>query len=134
MSEIASLFEFSRRHCVAICAVLVPANLLATLQVLVGIALCRPPAQIRLSVTLTTVLASLLVLHVGTWLAIGVVRPVTFILFGLAATCWLLAVGTAAYPQAYQNWIRWLLGRDQRPDGQHLGRGGIRRIEKVHLH
>jgi hypothetical protein len=82
-----SLFEFSRTHCVAICAGLVPANLLATLATLILVSLGRPPRQILQSASLAVLLASVMVLHVLTWLLIGVIMLPTFILLSLGSIC-----------------------------------------------
>jgi hypothetical protein len=85
--ELNSLFELSRQNCVAICAFLVPANLLATCQILLLLLLQRPFLQIRLAAALASLLAIALFLHIATWFIIGVVKPETFILFGLGSTC-----------------------------------------------
>lgn len=97
MLEFTPVFEFSRHHCIAICAFLVPANLLATLQTLSFVILERPRYQIYGSVAIATFFALTLSLHVGTWLAIGIVRAVTFILLGLASACLLLNWGILSY-------------------------------------
>lgn len=106
MLDFSLLAEFSRHHCVAICAFLIPANLLVTLYTLVSIALDRPQAYIRWSVAIATVLASTLYLHVGTWLAIGVVRNVTFILVGLATTCLAVNFWAIAYRQTFRRLLQ----------------------------
>ena len=81
------LFEFSRTYCVAICSVLVPANLLTTIAILVLVIQGQPIAKILWLRTTASVLAIALFLHISTWFIIGVVTPVTFILFGLGSTC-----------------------------------------------
>ncbi|MDY7016563.1 MAG: hypothetical protein SVX43_23805 [Cyanobacteriota bacterium] len=92
--DLAALLNFSHSNCVAICAFLVPANLLATVQTL-SIFFFKPsPARVRLAAVLASSFSVLMILHVLSWFAIGVVTPVTFILSGLAATC-LLANGSA---------------------------------------
>ncbi|MDX2213115.1 MAG: hypothetical protein SFY66_07485 [Oculatellaceae cyanobacterium bins.114] len=87
MVELTPLFEFSRTHCVAICAFLVPANLIATVQTLLFVGFDRPPAHIRLMTTIASFYALVMVLHVGTWFMIGVVMIPTFVLLWLGATC-----------------------------------------------
>jgi hypothetical protein len=79
--------EFSHHHCVAICAAMVPANLLATLQTLV--LTFQPSKRRRLwgSILLANSLALLLSLHVLSWLWVGVIMPPTYILFSLALVC-----------------------------------------------
>jgi hypothetical protein len=86
------LLEFSHHHCVAICALLVPANLLATVQTLVWVATTasskRPPARGLVgSIALATGLATILSLHVLSWLWVGVVMAPTYILLSLALVC-----------------------------------------------
>ena len=86
------IFEFSRQNCVSICAFLVPANLLTTALNLILLLTQRPRTQIRLAITLSIIFAFTLFLHVSTWFIIGVVTPVTFILFGLGSTCLAIAI------------------------------------------
>jgi hypothetical protein len=57
MIDYNALFEFSRSHCISICAFLVPANLLTTANTLI------------------------------TWFLIGVVMPPTFVLLFLGSVC-----------------------------------------------
>jgi hypothetical protein len=102
MLNFDSLDEFSRQNCIAICAFLVPANLLTTLQTLISLFKNRPIAQIRLSAILSVVFGLTLFLHVSTWLAIGVVTPVTFILFSLGSTCVAINLVAINYTQRCQ--------------------------------
>jgi cell division protein FtsW (lipid II flippase) len=102
MIDFDLLAEFSRQNCVAICSFLVPANLLATLQTLVYLFRNRPIAQIRLAAMLSVVFGLSLFLHVSTWLAIGVVTPVTFILFSLGSTCVAINLIAIGYTQRCQ--------------------------------
>jgi putative exporter of polyketide antibiotics len=87
MLDINALFEFSRTHCVAICAVLVPANLVATSQTLLLTGFSRPIAQIQVMALAASLYGLLLILHVLTWLAIGVVMAPTYILTFLGCLC-----------------------------------------------
>ncbi|HEY9698471.1 MAG TPA: hypothetical protein V6D10_14500 [Trichocoleus sp.] len=82
-----SLFEFSRTHCISICAVLVPVNLIATLQTMLLVWFRRPIAQVGLMAATSSLYATLLILHVITWLVIGVVMLPTYILFALGCFC-----------------------------------------------
>jgi hypothetical protein len=93
------IFQFSRQNCVAICSFLVPANLVATLSTLILVGLQRPLVQVKLSVTMATLLAGVLFLHVATWFIIGVITPVTFILAGLGTTCLLVNLVAVVYRQ-----------------------------------
>ncbi len=102
MLDLAPVFEFSHHHCVAICSFLVPANLLATLQTLIFVALHRSQVQVRGSVLLATFFALVLSLHVGTWFMIGVVRNVTFILLILATTCLMINIFAVIYAKNLQ--------------------------------
>lgn len=91
------IFEFSRQNCVAICAFLVPANLLTTISILVLLFTESSLIQIRSTTVLSVIFASTLFLHVSTWFMIGVVTPVTFILSGLGGTCLAIAILTNIY-------------------------------------
>ena len=104
------IFEFSRQNCVAICSFLVPANLLTTLLTVILVFTQRPrnghivsqtpqsyPPQILLATALSVIFAFTLFLHVSTWFIIGVITPVTFILFGLGATCLAIAILANVY-------------------------------------
>lgn len=87
MFDFDLLFEFSRAHCIAICAFLVPANLLATSQTLVLVGLHRPQVQIRRSTGVAVICALVMILHVLTWFMIGVVMPPTYVLLCLGSVC-----------------------------------------------
>lgn len=87
MFDLNTIFEFSRTNCVAICAFLVPANLLLTLQTIILTTLRRPQVQVRQAAILACIPAVVMVLHVFTWLMIGVVMAPTYILFLLGSTC-----------------------------------------------
>lgn len=90
MFDLEPLFEFSRHNCVAICSFLVPANLMTTFTTLVLVAMDQSLLKMRWSMGIASVFAITLFLHVSTWFIIGVVTPVTFILFGLGTTCLLI--------------------------------------------
>lgn len=87
MLNLEPIFQFSRNNCVAICAFLVPANLITTAQTSILLFSQRSPFQVRLSATIAIAFALTLFLHVATWFIIGVVTPVTFILATLGTTC-----------------------------------------------
>lgn len=83
----ANLGDLSRTHCLAICAFLVPANVLTTV-VMLAMRLQGRPWGDRLPVALAAVLfATVMVLHVGTWFAVGVVMAPTYILLTLGLVC-----------------------------------------------
>ncbi|OKH36855.1 hypothetical protein NIES2119_15655 [[Phormidium ambiguum] IAM M-71] len=87
MLHFHQLCEFSRFNCVAICAFLVPANLLATLQTMILVGLNRPLVQLVPAITMAIMLAILMILHVFTWFMIGVVMLPTYILLSLGSLC-----------------------------------------------
>ena len=100
MFDFNALSEFSRTNCVAICAFLVPANLFFTIRTMVFTALYRPQVQVRQAAVLACVPALVMVLHVWTWLMIGVVMAPTYILFWLASTCLCLNFWAIAHPES----------------------------------
>ncbi|MFM2315442.1 MAG: hypothetical protein RLZZ04_4720 [Cyanobacteriota bacterium] len=102
MFDFQPLFEFSRQNCVAICSFLVPAILLATITTLVLVATGQSLTKMRWSRTIASVLASVLFLHVSTWFMIGIITPVTFILFGLGSTCLIVNLLAVAYRKEAQ--------------------------------
>ncbi len=87
MFDLNTIAEFSRINCVAICALMVPANLILCLQSLILLGLNRPHDRVRLSGIIASICAIMLLLHVGSWFVIGVVRIQTFILLGLSCVC-----------------------------------------------
>lgn len=97
MLDLQPVFEFSRLNCVTICAFLVPANLIVTIATLILVATGQSLSKVRWSKTIASFLAITLFFHVSTWFVIGVITPVTFILFGLGATCLIANVMAVAY-------------------------------------
>ncbi|MCT7986086.1 hypothetical protein NG796_22675 [Laspinema sp. A4] len=89
--------EFSRTHCIAICAFLVPANLLATLQTLIFMGLGTQKLQIRVMAAIASFYAVVMVLHVLSWFLIGVVMAPTYILLALASLCLSINVWAIAH-------------------------------------
>lgn len=81
------LGNFSRLHCVAICATLVPCNLLATVATLGCWWQRRSATALYTSAAIASLSAILLCLHIFSWFVIGIVTPVTFILGTLALVC-----------------------------------------------
>ncbi|MBW4567297.1 MAG: hypothetical protein KME31_04545 [Tolypothrix carrinoi HA7290-LM1] len=93
MLDFNTISELSRANCVSICAFLVPANLLATSSTIILAALRRPTRQVWQACTIATFFAVVMILHVYTWFAIGVVMAPTYILMWLAITCLLSNFG-----------------------------------------
>jgi hypothetical protein len=91
------LFELSRAYCIPICAVLVPANLLATLQTMLFVWFGRPIVQVQLMALVACLYASVLLLHVVSWFAVGVVMAPTYILTTLGSLCILINLGLSLY-------------------------------------
>ncbi|XWK90606.1 MAG: hypothetical protein U7127_11305 [Phormidium sp.] len=87
MFDFHHLCEFSRLNCAAICAFLVPANLLATLQTTILVGLNRSWVQLVPAITMATMLAVVMILHVFTWFMVGVVMLPTYILLTLGSVC-----------------------------------------------
>jgi len=101
MFDLNLLSEFSRQNCVAICAFLVPANLLTTINTLLLLYLIGPLAQIRLAALFACLFALTLFLHISTWMIIGVFTPVSIILFGLGSTCLIINSLAIIYPRYF---------------------------------
>jgi len=87
MLEMNNLIEFSHIYCVAICGFLVPMNVLASLQPIIFTALDRPKKEINLMALVASLYALMIILHVGSWFIVGVVRIQTFILLWFASCC-----------------------------------------------
>jgi len=90
MSAMQTLADLSRTHCVGVCSFLVPAMLLLTLLSLALVYRHQRAWPLDLSVGCAGVAITLMIAHVGTWFAIGVVTPITFILISLSALCLLV--------------------------------------------
>jgi hypothetical protein len=87
MLDLNTLAEFSRTNCIGICAFLVPANLLTTLVTMILTYQQRPLQQVRQATGIAIIFALVMISHVYTWFAIGVVMSETYILLSLAVTC-----------------------------------------------
>jgi len=106
MIDFNTVTEFSHTYCIAICAFLVPANLLTTLQTAILTGLNRPRMQIWASVVVASLWATAMIFHVFTWFAIGVVMPPTYILLVMAITCLTINVWAIAHPASMRQLIR----------------------------
>ncbi|MDJ0799943.1 MAG: hypothetical protein QNJ51_24575 [Calothrix sp. MO_167.B12] len=103
MLEFNTLAEFSRSNCIAICAFLVPANLITTLLTMILAVLHRPSTQIWQAARIACIFAFVMVLHVYSWFAVGVVMAPTFILLSLAVTCLSINLGITIWQKHYIN-------------------------------
>jgi hypothetical protein len=125
MFDFNNLFEFSRTNCIAMCAFLVPANLLFTLRTVIFTGLGRPQVQVRQAAVLACIPALVMVLHVFTWLMIGVVMAPTYILFALGSICLGINLWAIAHSPSMVHFLRgfWALslGHWQRATGKWQG-------------
>jgi hypothetical protein len=109
MFDINLLFEFSRNHCVAICTLMVPANLLLTLRTILLVGRLRPQAQVQQATIAASFFALTMLLHVFTWFIVGVVMAPTYILLTLACVCLSLNLWAIAHPTSMSLLLRALL-------------------------
>ncbi len=87
MFDLSTLHELSRCHCLAICAVLVPANLLMSTAV-VSLTIGNRSMVLRQWLSIGgAICGGLLLAHVWSWWLIGVVAPATFVLPSLGLLC-----------------------------------------------
>ncbi|HCF29619.1 MAG TPA: hypothetical protein DEV81_20995 [Cyanobacteria bacterium UBA11049] len=93
MFDLHSVSEFSRAHCISICAFLVPAILVATSVTMIFTALRRPQAQVWQAAGIASIFAVGMILHVFTWFVVGVVMAPTYILLWLGSSCLLTNIG-----------------------------------------
>jgi hypothetical protein len=103
MIDLNSMVEFSRCHCIGICAFLVPTNLLLASSIMVLVGLDRSKRLIDSIICVAVLPAIALFLHVATWWAIGVVMLPTFILPLLASTCLAIYAYALVSPQHMRN-------------------------------
>lgn len=102
MLNLNHLLEFSQTHCIAICSVLVPANLIATLQTMLLAGFRRPSAQVYVMASVASCYAMLLISHVVAWLAIGVIMIPTYVLTILGCVCLAINLGAVVWVRQRQ--------------------------------
>lgn len=100
------LFDLSRNHCIAICAFLVPANLLLTLCTILLLVRLYPSAQVYWSAIASGIFALALLLHDFTWFSIGVIMAPTYILLVLACVCLSLNLWAIAHPASMKQLLK----------------------------
>ncbi len=117
--DLPTINHLSRCHCVAICAFLVPTNLLLSTAVILLTGLDRSP-QARRNLSMGGTLAALLLIaHVASWWTVGVVAPATFILPALGLLCTTINWSCVRYSAIAGYYIEaWVLARFRR--GQNL--------------
>lgn len=98
MLNLNLLFEFSRNHCITICAFIIPANLLLTLQTILLVGLNRSQIQIQKSMVIASFLALTMLVHVLSWFMIGIVMIPTYILLTLGGICLILNIWAVIHP------------------------------------
>jgi hypothetical protein len=104
MFDLDTLNHFSRCNCVAICAALIPMNLLVSTAV-IGLTAIDYPAQFRQRLAvLGSFLGLLLIAHVTSWWIAGVVAPATIILPSLAVVCSIVNWSCIARPTFVRFW------------------------------
>jgi hypothetical protein len=114
MPDFTNLLTFSHTHCVAICAFLVPLNLIATLQTIVLTVLQYPSRWRWQSMGLASLCAVVMVLHVVTWFVIGVVAVQTFVLFSLGGVCLAVNLWAVLHPESLRGLVV-KVGRSLKP-------------------
>jgi hypothetical protein len=100
MLDLNTIAEFSRANCGTICAFLVPANILATLQTLIFTGAKSSPIRLKLMVGFASFYAVLMLLHVYTWFSIGIVMMPTYILLSLGSLCLATNIWAIVHPRS----------------------------------
>lgn len=119
MTDFASLLEFSHSHCVAICSVLVPLNLIATSLTIGLVGLNQNSGRILVAAGLASLAAFVMVLHVMTWFVIGVVMIPTYVLLLLGSVCLGINLWAVLQPRSQRQVLmqvwQWLLSLRLKP-------------------
>jgi hypothetical protein len=106
--QLSDLCALSTSYCLAICTVLIPANLLCTFVTLCTLRYPQAQSQVRLAAGLGLLSAVALALHVFSWFLLGVVMPPSYVLLSLAALCMGLNLWAAVRPEHLLGWLRFL--------------------------
>lgn len=109
MSLFEQLCEFSRMNCVGICACLVPFNFLLSFMTLVCVARKVSPSLIQKNAIAVYCGVTVMLLHVGTWLLVGVVMVPTFLLPMLGMVCIAINLWGTKAPGSMRRFLLWLL-------------------------
>jgi hypothetical protein len=105
MMMLIDLFAFSRQYCVTICGFLIPMNLLLTSVTLLFLVRQFSTINLRWNAGLAILSALAMMLHVYTWLAIGVVMTPTYILLSLALVCFSINFYAILAPQKFRYFL-----------------------------
>ena len=108
MFDFNNIIEFSHLYCVAICGLLVPMNVLASLQPIIFTILHRPKQEINLIALVASFYALMIILHVGSWFIVGVVRIQTFILLWFASCCLITNIWAVSHGSSMRVTIQFL--------------------------
>jgi hypothetical protein len=108
MFDFNTVADFSHRYCIEICAFLVPANLLVSLQTIIFAGIKRPRVQINLTAGVASIYALIMIFHVFTWFAIGVVMVPTYILLLLASICLGINIWAVVHPSSMTRLVQLL--------------------------
>lgn len=108
MFDLNNIIEFSHLYCVAICGLLVPMNVLASLQPIIFTILHRPKQEINLMTLVASFYALMMILHVGSWFIVGVVRIQTFILLWFATCCLITNIWAVVHGSSMRATIQFL--------------------------
>jgi hypothetical protein len=112
MLDLSALNEFSRCHCIAICAGLLPANLLLSTAV-IGLTMFDGSWAARRWLSIGGLFCFVLLFsHVVSWWLIGVVAPATFILPSLGMLCSAINWACLTYPVSMGRFWRSIVIRD----------------------
>jgi hypothetical protein len=106
MWDLNTIAEYSRCHCVGICAVLIPTNLVLSSITIALTATAQPIWLIRGFALANMIPALVLILHVISWWIIGVVMLPTFILPLLSITCLTIALYAMLTGDRSDNYLR----------------------------
>ncbi|MDE5072099.1 MAG: hypothetical protein O4861_21445 [Trichodesmium sp. St16_bin4-tuft] len=108
MFNFNNIIEFSHLYCVEICGFIVPTNVLASLQPIIFTVLHRPKKEINLMALVASFYALIIILHVGSWFIVGVVRIQTFILLGFATCCLITNIWAVTHNSSMRETIKFL--------------------------
>lgn len=117
---ITALFDFSHTYCIAICAALLPFSLFMTFGTLFHLGLGHPTRRVHLSAALAWTGSALMVLHVYTWLAIGVVMVPTYVLPFFAGLFTVINAWAVGHPRSLLH-----LFAQIRSAGHHVGQSTV---------
>lgn len=118
MLDLNTISEFSRVNCGTICAFLVPANILATLQTLIFTKAKSSPVKLQLMVGFASFYAVLMLLHIYTWFTVGIVMMPTYILLSLGGFCLATNIWAIAHPSSLLSLMEIVIAT-----GKNLGKG-----------